>query len=354
LHADQLILYAPNVHTGGGLVLLQALLSAWPGERPLFAFLDKRACGKLTLPKRSEVTWVAPTLRARLLAEFQLRRICRANDTVFCLHNLPPAVPVRGKIVVFHQNRILLGLDSLRQFPMRVALRVSAERLLARMFRHRVSHYIVQTATMARNLSRWYSGSSASDAPIRVLPFVAEHVTTTVASASKTWDFLYVADGVAHKNHARLLDAWRNLAAQGIRPTLALTLGSGDTDTLASVRAFEAEGHSNVVNLGKLPHDQLLSSYQHARALIFPSLSESFGLPLIEAKRYGVPILASELDFVRDVCQPVQTFDPYSDRSIARAVRRFLGHPDDMIDLRNAAEFWSEFFSGQEIGQFKE
>lgn len=32
--AGRLLLYAPNVHTGGGFVLLQALLAAWPGDQP--------------------------------------------------------------------------------------------------------------------------------------------------------------------------------------------------------------------------------------------------------------------------------------------------------------------------------
>jgi glycosyltransferase involved in cell wall biosynthesis len=256
---------------------------------------------------------------------------------------------------VFHQNRNLFGLASLRQFPMRVALRVSVERLWAWMFRHRVSYYIVQTASMARNLAHWYRGGSTSAAArIRVSPFVADHPAQAAAMAPKTWDFLYVADGLAHKNHARLLDAWRQLAAQGMRPSLALTLGPGDTGALALLRAFEGAGHRHVVNLGQLPHDQLLSSYQQAGALIFPSLSESFGLPLIEAQRCGVPILAGELDFVRDVCQPVQTFDPCSERSIARAVRRFLEQPEDTVHLRNAAQFWSEFFSAEDIGQIKE
>ncbi len=59
-------------------------------------------------------------------------------------------------------------------------------------------------------------------------------------------------------------------------------------------------------------------------ALIFPSKTESLGLPLIEAASAGLPIIASELDFVRDVCVPNETFDPYSSTSISRAVKRLL------------------------------
>ena len=76
--------------------------------------------------------------------------------------------------------------------------------------------------------------------------------------------------------------------------------------------------------------------------MIFPSTSESFGLPLIEATHAGLPILASELDYVRDVCSPVQTFDPTSPVSIARAVKRFLAAPEPALQLRSPQEFWRE------------
>ena len=39
---------------------------------------------------------------------------------------------------------------------------------------------------------------------------------------------------------------------------------------------------------------------------------ESFGLPLLEASSIDLPIIASESDYVRDVCEPAQTFDPNS------------------------------------------
>jgi len=77
-------------------------------------------------------------------------------------------------------------------------------------------------------------------------------------------------------------------------------------------------------------------------AMIFASLTESFGLPLIEATRLGLPIVAPELDYVRDVCLPAQTFDPSSALSIARAVRRFLDCPEPTGALMTASEFWRE------------
>jgi len=63
---------------------------------------------------------------------------------------------------------------------------------------------------------------------------------------------------------------------------------------------------------------------QASSALLFPSRMETFGLPMLEARALRVPVLAAERDFVRDVCEPAQTFDPASPVSIASAVRRFV------------------------------
>jgi glycosyltransferase involved in cell wall biosynthesis len=95
----------------------------------------------------------------------------------------------------------------------------------------------------------------------------------------------------------------------------------------------------NVTNAGELPHQDILSLYQKAGAIIYPSTFESFGLPLIEARQAGLPVLASELDYVRDVLNPEQTFDPESSKSIARAVKRFMGKEEQVLPLRDVHDF---------------
>ena len=69
------------------------------------------------------------------------------------------------------------------------------------------------------------------------------------------------------------------------------------------------------------------------------NLFESFGLPLIEAKQVGLPVLGSELDYVRDILNPEQSFDPNSPVSIARAVKRHLGMNVTPVHLLDAQEF---------------
>jgi glycosyltransferase involved in cell wall biosynthesis len=341
--ASSLVLYAPNVHTGGGLVLLRALLHDWPVGHELRAVLDQRAADKIDLPVLAKVLWTRPTLASRLEAERQLVALVRPGDAVLCFHGLPPLFRNAGRVLLFQQNRLLLGLMRLRDFSLRTGLRVAAERWISHAFRHRVAEYIVQTTGMARSLTAWHGGRPQ----VRVLPFGAE--MTVKPRQKPEWDFVYVSDGLPHKNHARLLQAWVELAAEGVKPSLVLTLGPRDKALAEQVAALAHERGVNIQNVGHVDHDAVMTLYARSRALIFPSLGESFGLPLLEARAAGLPILAPELDYVRDVCDPVQTFDPQSPVSIARAVRRFLQQAEPLPLPGPAADFWAALgLSGDE------
>jgi glycosyltransferase involved in cell wall biosynthesis len=94
--------------------------------------------------------------------------------------------------------------------------------------------------------------------------------------------------------------------------------------------------------MGFLPHHELIELYSSVRYLIYPSLYESFGIPLLEAKQAGLSIVAAELDYVRDSINPDQSFDPNSAVSIARAIKRSLGISDQLATVLGADEFLSK------------
>jgi len=345
---DRLIVFAPNVGGGGGLILLRELLrTSWPAAR-IIAILDVRGREQLgDLPRGIALHWVRSTLRGRWQAERLLARIGRQSDVVLCFHNLPPVARVSATICCYVQNANLVGIIPKSTLRGWVRVRYAVERFIARRFRRKIDRYIVQTPTMAEALRRWYGPGVP---PIDVLPFGGSDLARPAASPATidtarfaAASFLYVSDGSLHKNHPRLFDAWRMLASQGLFPRLAVTLHPARDAALARDVAALAANGLRVENLGLLSHTEVLDSYRHYSAMIFPSVAESFGLPLLEAAQAGLPILAPELDYVRDVCVPAETFDPASPRSIARAVRRFLSCQGNTVAILTAAEFADEF-----------
>lgn len=335
----RLLLHAPNVHMGGGAALLRGLLAA---SKISFAWaqLDGRIAGKNFGPRDMAVTWVRRSLFSRLIAEWRLYRACHADDVVLCFHGLPPLFPVRGRALVFAQNRLLFESGTLRSYPLITRVRLSIERWWTRRMARHCSEYIVQTKSMA-TLVRNSVGQRIA---VSVLPFSPLHEERSGSSAFQVvakHDFIYVASGEPHKNHANLLAAWRMLADEGLRPSLALTIDPVRYPALAcEIEDVRVAYNLAISNCGWVPHEATRDLYQSSSALIYPSKVESFGLPLIEARQIGLPIIASELDYVRDVIVPEQSFDPNSPLSIARAVKRFLKIDDNLTKIHTPEEFW--------------
>jgi glycosyltransferase involved in cell wall biosynthesis len=317
----RLIVYAPTVRVGGGRTLLLDLLNAagsgstpWPR---VVAIVDPSVTG--CLPPSGGVEGIS--CGSRLAAERLLRRTAASDDVVLCFGNVPPLARVRGRVVAYVQSTYLLGLERGLAIPPLRRVRFALMRLWFRATARHADLFLVQTETVRRRLMDVY-GLDADR--VKVAPF-ATTPDPPARPAEPSWDFLYVSDGEEHKNHRRLLEAFRLLASDGSRPSLALTVPEHRYPALVAwIRETAAADQLLVTNLGEVPHDRISEIYGSARALIYPSLTETFGLPLVEAARLGLPIVASERDFVRDVVVPSETFDPESARSIARAAARFL------------------------------
>jgi len=138
----------------------------------------------------------------------------------------------------------------------------------------------------------------------------------------------------------RLIEAWCLLAEEGLFPSLCLTINESQFEKLCTeIEALRQRHQLKISNVGDVSRPAVLALYSQSGALIYPSTFESFGLPLIEARQLGLSVLASELDYVRDVLDPEQTFDPASARSIARAVKRFMGIDEKLLPLLDAEGF---------------
>lgn len=324
-----LVIHAPNIHLGGGRTLLSALLPSL--AQPAVVQLDERFWPLPEVSPGVRLIRVAPSLHARWRAERRLQSLCHRGDVLLCFGNLPPLFPSAAKTFVFLQNRYLTSLRPLTGMPWPVRLRIGVERVWLR-YCLRDALLLVQTESMMED-AREHLGREAT-----VLPFLHEEPLLP-DRRNVQHDYLYVASGEPHKNHRRLLEAWVLLAHRGLRPSLCLTL---DTKRDAALYAWVCQvalQHGLRVANSPLPPGQIASLYAQSGALIYPSLLESFGLPLLEARQAGMPIVAAERDYVRDVAVPVCSFDPESAMSIARAVMRHQGVARDPAMPGNPAAF---------------
>ena len=344
---SKLFIHAPNVHQGGGRSLLEPLLGVLHDQAELILCLDERMPLSADLENNLHVKRVKPSVVQRLNAEKWLAENVRADDRVLCFGNLPPLFKLKGYTIVFVQNRYLIDDVSLNKFPLKVRLRLAMERLWLAGKLNNADEFVVQTQSMKRLLEIKIQGLK----PIHILPFVAEpngymrNVLEGGVKKDNDFDFLYVASGEPHKNHQKLIEAWCLLAQEGLFPSLCLTLEEARFFKLCQkVDAMRQQHNLKLTNVGDLHHDEVLGLYARSGAVIYPSNFESFGLPLIEARQANLPVLAPELDYVRDVLDPEQTFDPNSAVSIARAVKRFMGVYEQTVPLLDAKSFITTIF----------
>lgn len=151
--------------------------------------------------------------------------------------------------------------------------------------------------------------------------FVVHHGVDTSALTPQLGErenfLLYPARAWAHKNHARLIAGVRILREDD--PTLRLVLTGGALASLGPLPDW-------VDVRGIVPVEELRSLYRRARALVFPSLYEGFGLPPLEAMASGCPVVSSNAGSLPEICGDAAVlFDPFDPSDLARAVREAEG-----------------------------
>jgi glycosyltransferase involved in cell wall biosynthesis len=338
-----LIIHAPNVHQGGGRALLVDMLQILDARSNCKVILDARLELAAPLPQNVVQVRVNNTLFGRLMAEWTLHSMATPEDAVLCFGNLPPLFNVKANLFVFLQNRYLVGRANLSRLPLLKRLQVLIERMWLRWRVSSVNSVIVQTPTMQREVWR-HLGVKAE-----IIPFLQNaggyrrRVEPRENVAHPASDFLYVASGDPHKNHVQLIEAWKLLAREGMYPSLQLTVQDGAyPGLLAWINRQKRRYRLRVENVSLKPTQDVGEFYGSAGALIYPSTLESLGLPLIEARAWGLQILAPELDYVRDLVDPEQTFDPNSPVSIARAVKRHLQQQEQALPLVSPHAFMQQ------------
>jgi glycosyltransferase involved in cell wall biosynthesis len=167
-----------------------------------------------------------------------------------------------------------------------------------------------------------------------------------VASYGVTKPFvLFVSSLWPYKNCDGLLRAW-SLAQGQLQDHQLAIVGSGrDTEYLASLRSLATElGISgDVVFVGGVPLEETVNFYRAADAFAYPSLNETFGLPLLEAMACGCPVVTSDTSAMPETAGGAAVLsDPKDPASIARAIVEAAGPRRDRLrelGLARASQF---------------
>ncbi|MBU1177684.1 glycosyltransferase family 4 protein [Patescibacteria group bacterium] len=153
---------------------------------------------------------------------------------------------------------------------------------------------------------------------------------------------LYVGNAYPHKNLEGLLRAFRKFAQRNNQHQLVLV---GKSDYFYNRLKQEADTlgltkNNKVIFFGFASEKQLADLYRLAKAYIFPSFMEGFGLPPLEAMSYGLPVVAANTSCLPEILAKAAIyFNPHSTREMAAAIDKILSDRALREDLREKG-YW--------------
>jgi glycosyltransferase involved in cell wall biosynthesis len=183
----------------------------------------------------------------------------------------------------------------------------------------------------------------------------AHHAAADAAAATRTRYgltgpvLLYPAISYPHKNHDVLVRAMPAVLAEHPDATLVCTGRPGPNDEHIDELARELGVSHAVRRLGRIPRGDLDALLDTAAGLVFPSIHEGFGLPLLEAMARGRPILAADASAIPEIVGTNGLLlGPDAPEAWAAAIVELLGNPADAAALADASGRGAKRFSWDE------
>ena len=305
------------IHEGGGKTILNILISNIIENNldDYFFIIDERYSNDL-VKKISKEKLVVLTSSELSRRNFYLKNHKKFN-TFFCLANVPPPIFIKNKkVIVYFQNELILNSNP---FHLK-SLMLWIKRLYISLLKQSNYKWVVQTNLMKDKLVKHLKISNNS---IKIFPIFPKLKKVNNFSGH-TQKFIYVASGEDHKNHLRLLHSMNVTSNKLDKPIhLYLTLTENKFKNLMK-RSHVDNSKLVVKNLGLLKQDVLYEKYSELGYLIYPSLYESFGLPLIEAAQLDLVIIASDLPYVNEIISSYYSFDPLDINDISLSIEKVI------------------------------
>lgn len=329
---------ASNIHAGGGKTILNDFISgALQADNIKFIFwIDERFTPSSASLNSSNIQFIKVKKLLRLTTQFKIKALSSANDLIIFFGNVPPFLNFASKTILLQSNRLVVENYSTAKMSFLSRIQINIQRIIFNFFKNNVHEIVVQSLSMKSLIQ----SNSNLKPKVTIAPF-KNFNEEIVDNSNKEFigkSFIYIASSEPYKNHATLIDSWVILAKENIYPKLYLTLEKNTVIYKQAVSLIK-KYNLDIEILSNISREELITKFSLVQALIYPSKFEAYALPLVEANILGKDIIASELDYVRDMVDPVQSFNPESAMSISRAIKRYLDIKDKKTCIMTPINF---------------
>lgn len=307
------IIEASNIYFGGGFILLKLLVDKLEAQKNYtIVFLKyKDVLRAFSEGDYRYVSFIRTTSSGTLFRYF----LRRNKILFFC--NLPPFRKQQRSLLYFHNphfsKRPVINLRSV----------LTPGKLKHYLYYHWIKFFAKNVDIVGCQTSAIMEDLQQTGIQAVQLPFFG---IVKPGNEDVRYDFCYVSTAAPHKNHKILFEAVKILATS-IDFNIAVTINhcEANNELLQTIDDINKElGKDVIINAGRLERNDVIDLYCQSRALVFPSLTETFGLPLIEALQCNLTILASDKPFTHNVVENAIVFDPADPYSIADQMKGFL------------------------------
>jgi glycosyltransferase involved in cell wall biosynthesis len=302
-----ILLDALYINNSGGKVLLDYLITTLEhGEVEVHYLLDQRIEGDHPAVN-NKVTYLPASLLSR-------HRFYKTLDvryaTVLCFGNLPPTVSMTGKVYTYFHQKLFLEIPQNLDFKSKCIFKL--KKGILKFLAGNTDFWLVQSQVMKLGLLD-RSIAKKKDT-VNLMPFFPS-IPKAEAIVRSSTNYCYVSSGSEHKNHFRLIEAFILFSETAKDAVLELTVGKEFVELCSFIDDQIQKGYA-IVNHGTVQRQELAPIYTRCKFLVFPSLSESFGLGIVEALEFDCKVIGANLPYMHEVCEPSITFNPLSVDSI--------------------------------------
>ena len=168
---------------------------------------------------------------------------------------------------------------------------------------------------------------------IAVVPCGINCVVTPLSANPQKKGLLFVGSLEPRKNFTNLVMALEILNKKGIQVTLTMTGPKGWKNSSENSLLQNSPVAKNIQHLGFVSDSELQNLYANSAAVIFPSVYEGFGLPVLEALNHKTPVLTTKGSVMEEIAEDCGIyFDAKSPESIAQTIETFLNGMQDFLN----------------------
>ena len=309
---------ALHINDSGGKILLDYLIKSIEESNIKVTYiLDIRVKGSHANITNNNVFYIKSNFINRLL--FYLRNNSKFQK-VFCFGNIPPPINLNAKTYTYFHQKLFLFIA--KEFKFKIKLSLFIKSKVIKFLSKNTDFWIVQSRLMKQDLLKKYNNNS--DSKVLVHPFyppLNPSLKSLTVRVPKS--FLYVSTYNPHKNFEKLINAFKLFYDKYKKGELHLTLVKNNSKIILKINNLILNGYP-IINHGFIKRDLLTSLYRQSEFIIYPSVTESFGLGIIEGIENGCKVIGADLPYTYAVCKPSMTFNPRLVKSIVKAFETAL------------------------------